>query len=110
MRVEGRTLAKNPKGASTNIIINATPVGMAPHENQLAIPRDLVTKQHLIFDIVFKPRETKLLKAAKRKGATIVYGDRMLLYQAVEQFKLFTGLDAPIEIMEKALSDNLSNF
>src|SRR3989344_4256547 len=93
-----------------NIIINATPVGMAPHENQLPIPRDLVTKQHLIFDIVFKPRETKLLKAAKRKGATIVYGDRMLLYQAVEQFKLFTGLDAPIEIMEKALSDNLSNF
>ena len=97
---ENKELAKIK---TADIVINATPLGMSPDENQLPMPEAFITNQHIIFDIVFKPRETKLLKIAKKKDATIVYGERMLLYQAVEQFKLFTGLDAPVEIMDKAL-------
>src|SRR3989344_2301289 len=96
---ENKELAKIK---TADIVINATPLGMSPDENQLPMPEAFITNQHIIFDIVFKPRETKLLKIAKKKDATIVYGERMLLYQAVEQFKLFTGLDAPVEIMDKA--------
>lgn len=87
------------------IIINATAVGMG--EDQSPVDKDLINKNQIIFDIVYSPKETKLLKNAKEKGAKIIYGYEMLLYQGVEQFKMYTGLDAPVKEMEEALIANL---
>lgn len=87
------------------IIINATSVGMNEEKNPLS--KDLINKNQIIFDIVYSSRETMLIRNAKEKGAKIVYGYEMLLYQGVEQFKVYTGLEAPVKEMEEALIANL---
>lgn len=85
-----------------DIIINATSIGM--NKKNSPIDKDLLNKNQIVFDIVYSPIETKLIEDAKEKGAKIIYGYEMLLYQGIEQFKLYTGLDAPVEKMRKALS------
>lgn len=85
------------------IIINTTSVGMKPMENKTPIPTKFITKQQIVFDIVYVPFETKLLKEAKKKGAKIIHGIEMLLNQGTAQFEIFTGQKAPEEEMRRAL-------
>ncbi len=89
--------------AGADILINATSVGMLPNTNESLIPKKLLHGGLTVFDIVYNPRETKLLREARDRGCTIVYGYKMLLYQAVLQFELFTGCRAPLPVMEQAL-------
>ena len=89
--------------ADTDILINATSMGMKPNDNESLVDKRLLHKKLTVMEVVANPKETKLTKDAKEKGCKIVYGERMLFWQAVLKFKLFTGIDAPIEIMEKAL-------
>lgn len=91
---------------SMSVLINTTSVGMHPNENESPIPSEGIVTGQVVFDIIYKPQETKFLQQAKKAGATIVYGYKMLLYQAVEQFKLFTGLQPNVDIMEKILLKN----
>ncbi|QQG40671.1 MAG: shikimate dehydrogenase [Candidatus Levyibacteriota bacterium] len=86
-----------------DILINATPIGMHPKTEESLIPKKYLHKNLIVFDIVYNPKETKLLKYAKEAGCAIVYGYKMLLYQAVSQFELFTNHKAPVAIMEEAL-------
>lgn len=81
-----------------NIVINSTSLGMGNPEES-PVDKNLIGADQIVFDIVYSPRETKLLKDAKEKGAKVIYGTDMLLYQGVEQFKLYTGLEAPVEEM-----------
>jgi shikimate dehydrogenase len=53
-------------------------------------------------DIVYQPRETRLLREAAAQGCRIIEGLQMLIYQGVRQFELFTGQPAPVEIMRRA--------
>jgi shikimate 5-dehydrogenase len=64
-------------------------------------------KGQIVFDIVYNPKETKLLKEAKKKGAKVIYGWEMLLYQGVAQFEIYTGKKAPVEVMRKILNEKL---
>lgn len=89
--------------SSADVIINTTPVGMK--EEALPIDENLINEKQTVFDIVYTPKDTALLKAAKARGATIVYGYKMLLYQAVIQFELWTGEEAPTELMERVLTE-----
>jgi shikimate 5-dehydrogenase len=93
--------------SSADILINATSVGMLPKVNQSIIPKDLLHNRLTVFDIVYNPKETRLLTEAREKGCTVVYGYKMLLYQAVKQFELFTGLKAPLAVMESTLAQAL---
>lgn len=86
-----------------DVIVNATSVGM--NEDKSPLDKKFINKNHIILDAVYSPKETRLLKDAKEKGATIVYGYEMLLYQGVEQFKMYTGLDAPVDSMKKFLEE-----
>lgn len=86
-----------------DIIINATPVGMKPNDWESPIPAEFIQKGQIVFDIVYSPFETQFLKSAKIRGAKLVFGYKMLLFQGIEQFKLFTGKQAPVEVMEQAL-------
>jgi shikimate dehydrogenase len=95
------------KIAPADILINATSVGMWPKINQSIVPGELLHNRLTVFDIVYNPRETRLIAEAREKGCTIVYGYKMLLYQAAAQFELFTGLKAPLEAMESALAQAL---
>lgn len=94
--------------AKSDILVHATSIGMHPDEKESAIPKELLHKNLVVFDIVYNPKETKLLQDAKQKGATIVYGYKMLLYQAVGQFEMFTKQKAPVAIMEDVLVKNLA--
>lgn len=71
------------------------------------IPSDLnkefISDNQIVFDAIYSPLETKLLKDAATKGATVIHGTEMLLQQAVAQFKLYTGLNAPENIMRDTL-------
>jgi shikimate dehydrogenase len=101
------TLNQSDLISQSDIIINTTSVGMHPNDSESPISRDDIESHHVVFDIVYAPRETMLLKAAKEKGATIVYGDRMLLHGVMSQFELFTGEKAPSDIMEAVLQTYL---
>lgn len=92
-----------------DIIINATSVGLhnqQPNEKTLEstiIPIEAMTPMQLVFDIVYSPRITPLVKMAKEVGCSIITGDRMLLHCVKRQFEIFTGHKAPTEILEKEL-------
>ena len=87
----------------SDLLINATSVGMHPQVNTSAVAKEFLHKDLTVFDIVYNPQETKLIKDAKTIGCQIVYGYKMLLYQAVGQFEIFTSQNAPVEVMEKSL-------
>lgn len=88
-----------------HIVINATSVGMVPTDNESLIRKELLSSRLVVMDIISHPKETRLLKEAKGQGCKIVYGDRMLFWQGVLKFQLYTKVEPPIEVMEKAISD-----
>lgn len=91
-----------------DIVVNATPLGTrGEHENASisdVLPLDGVK---LVYDLIYNPAETKLLKAAGAAGADTLGGLAMLLGQAAEQFRIWTGRRPPIETMERAALDRL---
>jgi shikimate dehydrogenase len=93
--------------ASFDIIINCTPLGMK-ESDELPIPAEFITSKHILFDIIYHPAETPLIKAAKKNGAHIIYGIEMLAHQGIRQFEIWTGKKAPFDVMKKALSDHLA--
>jgi 3-dehydroquinate dehydratase / shikimate dehydrogenase len=83
---------------SFDVIINATPIGMAGIKApQLLEAKDLNTK--LVFDLVYNPLETPLIRMARQKGIPIVTGVEMFVQQGARQFEIFTGKPAPEEEM-----------
>jgi shikimate dehydrogenase len=93
------------KGAisSVNILINATPIGTYPNLDESIIPQELIKKDMVIFDLVYNPKRTKLIRDAEKMGAKTIPGYEMFVGQGVASFKLWTGIDAPIEIMRRAV-------
>ncbi|HIP62695.1 MAG TPA: shikimate dehydrogenase [Archaeoglobus profundus] len=92
-----------------DIIVNATPLGMKGFEQKLPVPECLVEKV-IVFDTVYNPLETPLIKLAKKRGCKVVYGIDMLVYQGAEAFKIWTGMDAPIDVMKNAAIEALKKF
>lgn len=92
-----------------DILVDTTPLGMDPHVDDEPIAKAGNMHEDLVvFDAVYNPNETVLLKEAIKAGAKPVYGIKMLLYQGAESFKIWTGIDAPIDVMEKALRETLN--
>ena len=85
----------------SNLIINTTPLGMK--NEQSLIKTSSISKESIVYDIVYKPIETKLLENARTAGAQIIYGYEMLLEQAIASFKIWFRIDPPIESMKKVL-------
>jgi shikimate dehydrogenase len=72
------------------VIINCTPVGMYPNENEKpAIPYQYLSQQHFVYDLIYKPDETLFLKEAKKQGALIKNGFEMLMIQAEENWRIW---------------------
>ena len=90
-----------------DIIINTTSVGMKNGDTPL-FPYDYISDRNLVCDIVYKPIETKLLKEASARGARILNGLGMLVYQGSLSFKIWTGHEMPVEIVRKVLTEELS--
>ncbi len=86
-----------------DIIINCTPVGMFPQEEACPAPEGAVfSPRQTVYDLVYNPSQTLLVKKARAKGAAAVTGLGMLVRQGAASFKLFTGLEAPVDVMMKA--------
>ena len=76
------------------IVINCSPLGMAPNENSKpAIPYEFVTSQHYFYDLVYGPNETAFLREGRIKGATVKDGYEMLMLQAEENWRLWNAED-----------------
>jgi shikimate dehydrogenase len=89
-----------------DLLINATPVGMKLADPCL-INAAMIHKDFLVYDLIYNPRQTKLLKLAQEKGARVSNGLGMLLYQGMLAFEIWTGQKPPKEIMQKALEEAL---
>ncbi|WP_458454941.1 shikimate dehydrogenase [Methanobrevibacter sp.] len=91
-----------------DILIDTTPIGMHPNIDDEAIAKSEDMHSDLVvFDAVYNPNETVLLKEAIKAQAKPVYGIKMLLYQGAESFKIWTGQEPPVDEMEKALRETL---
>jgi shikimate dehydrogenase len=77
-----------------DVIVNATPVGMAggPEENEMAFDEATIAKAHTVFDVVALPSETPLILAARAAGANVITGAEVIALQAAEQFERYTGV------------------
>ncbi len=88
--------------ASSDILTNGTPVGMAPNTDACVIDDESVFRPELIVsDVIYNPEETKLLKMAKSHGCKTFNGLYMLLYQGAEAFKIWTGKEMPVELVKE---------
>ncbi len=86
-----------------SILINTTPVGMFPHEEQSPLEEDAIPRGITVMDLIYHPTETRFLQLARAKHCTVINGAEMLLFQAMRQFEIWTGEKAPYEVMQKAL-------
>ena len=89
------------------IIINCTSIGMHPKVDHCPLPKELLKRGTTVFDTVYNPPVTTLLKDAKSKKACIIDGVSMFVNQAAEQFRLFTGEQADKTRMKKIVSKYL---
>jgi len=92
----------------TDILVNATSVGMHPNIDQSLVPKSSLRPDLCVMDIVYDPLETKLAKDAKAVGAKIVSGIEMLVYQGAASFEIWTNQSAPVKVMKQAVLNKLS--
>jgi shikimate dehydrogenase len=116
----GRALARKVRGRwvplgrlpreSYDVLINCTPAGMTgngrPDGGPLPVPLRAI-KGRLVYDVVYTPASTALLRAADRRKIQTLGGLEMLVLQAAEQYQLFSGRSAPIDMMREAARQEL---
>ncbi len=86
---------------NSKLIINTTSVGL--NNDQSPLKSNFMSKSTFVFDIVYSPVFTNLLNNAKDAGCNLIFGYEMLLHQAKEAFEIWTGMHAPVDVMEKSL-------
>ncbi len=91
------------------VLINATPVGMEPHTDNLPLDPEILSRYRVVMDIVYKPLETRLLREARLRGCRVIDGLQMLIHQGAAQFELWTGRPAPREVMARAAYKSLES-
>lgn len=86
-----------------HLLINGTPVGMHPDVDASPYPVSALNQFMVVFDTVYNPENTLLIKQAKRAGCRLITGVDMFVRQAAYQYKLFTGRDAPTALMRETI-------
>lgn len=90
-----------------DVLINCSPVGMSPNIEETPFLSRNLKKGMLVFDSVYNPPETRLLREARTAGCTVVSGVELFINQAAGQFELWTGKKAPIEAMRDVLMEKI---
>lgn len=85
------------------VLVNGTPIGMHPNVDEAPFNAAKLDRKAVVFDTVYNPEQTLLIKQAREHGCRTVTGVEMFVRQAAMQFKLFTGHDAPTEVMRDAV-------
>lgn len=97
-------------GYRPDILINCTPVGMHPNVNDSPAEKNMLREGMLVFDAVYNPEQTLLLRQAKERGCKVVSGVEMFVGQACLQFKLFTGQKASAKLMRAVVKKAISSI
>jgi len=92
----------------TQVLIHCTPMGMTPKVHETSVPATLLHAGLTVMDIVYNPRDTRLLKEAKVAGCRTIPGLEMFLHQAAAQFELWTNQAAPTDVMRAVLEARFS--
>lgn len=90
------------------VLIHCTPMGMSPNVQGTSVPAPLLHAGLTVMDIVYNPRETRLLREAKAAGCRTIPGLEMFLHQAAAQFELWTNQAAPTDVMRAVLESRFS--
>lgn len=98
---------KYPVEEETDILINATSIGLGDAEAVVPINIKSLTSSTIVADVIFNPPDTRLIRDARERGCTIVDGLGMLVNQALICFKLWTDTDADASVMREALEEFL---
>jgi shikimate dehydrogenase len=110
-KIKGRILSAEvlkEELETTDILVNATSVGMSPNVNVSPVPVDLLHSRLCVMDIVYNPLETRFMKDAKTVGTKVVSGLEMLLYQGAVAFEIWTNCPAPVAVMKAAALSKLA--
>jgi len=91
----------------TDVLINTTPVGMSPKTSDSPVPEELLHCGLFVYDVIYNPIKTKLLKDAEAKGARTLSGVKMLVYQGAEAFRMWTGVEPPLDLMQRVVEEKL---
>lgn len=87
-----------------DILINTTPIGMYPHlDHEPLVKASMMHENLIVNDIVYNPLRTCLIKECEKAGAYAISGIKMLIYQGIESFKIWTDVYPPVEVFENAL-------
>lgn len=92
-----------------DLLVNCTSVGMHPEVDAQPIPSEWLHAGLFVYDQIYNPLETRLLKAAKSAGARTANGVKMLVYQGAISFEIWTGQPPPIGVMEEAVLGGLQS-
>jgi shikimate dehydrogenase len=95
------------ENTTADLLINTTPVGMAPQKDQCPVPEQFLKKGMVVMDIIYNPLETRLLAMAGARDCVTINGLGMFIHQGAEQFRLWTGLEAPVTDMARAVEQAL---
>lgn len=88
--------------SESTLLVNGTSVGMAPNiDRSIITDKSMLRSDLIVSDVIYNPRETKLLKLAKEVGCPTFNGLYMLLYQGAEAFKIWTGQEMPVELIKE---------
>ena len=96
-------LGSAPDLSAFDIIINATSVGMGEQSSESPVPQESIQPHHTVFETIYHPRSTPLVKIAERRGASVIRGLEMFIEQGLAQFEIHTGVKGCREVMESAL-------
>jgi 3-dehydroquinate dehydratase/shikimate dehydrogenase len=91
-----------------DIVVNCTPVGMHPDVDDTPFPNNYLREGMVVFDTIYNPESTLLIKEARDRNCTTVSGIEMFVRQAAVQFELFTGQAAPLETMRESIREGIS--
>jgi shikimate dehydrogenase len=94
--------------ADVDLILNATSLGLKSDDASPLDEKQFSLKQtRAVYDMIYRPAETKLLAAAKKSGCKTANGLGMLLHQGAKAFEIWTGKSAPLDVMRRALEENI---
>lgn len=88
--------------SGADLVVNTTSVGMYPDVDGIPIPPELLRRNLLVYDLVYNPARTRLVREAEERGARAITGLKMLVYQGALSFEIWTGIEPPVDVMEEA--------
>jgi 3-dehydroquinate dehydratase/shikimate dehydrogenase len=99
---------QNRGSVFADVLINCTSVGMHPNLDSTPFAENWLREGMVVFDTIYNPERTLLIKQARERGAKTITGIDMFVGQAARQFELFTGKNAPVDVMYEALRRAIS--